>query len=199
MKNYFSLRALLLSVGVFCAGLAPPLKAAPLAIRARLTCFEGNVSIELVIQSRNKIKVDKGSLVTQDDSSFIVRNISASQLITITEITETDTLTSQFTVPVIDPLPITPPIVSSSAICAGSQPAALIALVGQDQTVDWYDSPTKGRMLAAGQLTYIPPKAGRYYAEARNQTLGCLGKSQRSEAVVTINRTLCPIVTIKRR
>ncbi|MBU1822168.1 MAG: hypothetical protein KKG00_11760 [Bacteroidetes bacterium] len=102
--------------------------------------------------------------------------------------------------PVIEPEPVLPPIVSRSTICENGGATTLKALVTEGQTVDWYDAPAGGSKLATGTTELTVAKAGNYYAESRSTTLTCLSANRvRSVGVVTSGKSLCPVVQVTRK
>ena len=52
--------------------------------------------------------------------------------------------------------------------------AELIASVGSDNTVNWYDSETGGNLLLANSNTLVVSELGTYYAEAVDEITGCV-------------------------
>ena len=170
-----------------------------ITLNARLACFEGNLTIELLITSKARIQVEGGALAMANDSSYVVSNLRAGQRIVILQIAPSSTIRRDYVVPVVEPKPLFQPLVSSSTACAGGQPAVLRAFVSEGQTADWYDARTGGRLLASGQVNYTTTKAGTYYAEARNPDLACLGVSSgRGTGTVILQRSLCPLVLVKK-
>jgi hypothetical protein len=172
----------------------------PISVDAKLACFGGNLSVEVLITSRDSLQVQGGTLVPVDDSNYLVKDIAAGDVIQIRQVTPTQTRLTNFLVPVIEPEPVLPPIVSRSTICGNGGTAILRALVMEGQTVDWYDAPTGGSKLATGTPELTVAKAGNYYAESRSTTLTCLSANrERSVGVVTSTKSLCPQVWVTRR
>jgi hypothetical protein len=168
-------------------------------IVAQLACFEGNPTVELLITTKDSIRVLAGMLQVLSDSVYLVSDIEAGQTIPIRQITPTDTNETNFLVPVIETGPVLPPIVSESTICTGNTPTVLRALAPEDQSVDWYDAPSGGNLLAQNTRELTVSKAGEYYAETRNIRLTCLGPSrERTVGVVRISQSLCPLVFVRR-
>jgi hypothetical protein len=198
VKKIFSLFAFLIQAGLLSVGFGQTLPQS-MTLDARIACFEGNPTIELLITSKARILVRGGTLTLANDSSYVVSNLSAGQNIDILQITPGDTIRRGYVVPVIEPIPLFQPLVSSSTVCAGGEPAVLLALVDDALTVDWYDAPTGGRLLASGQVTYSTSKAGTYYAESRDPGRACLGVSSgRGAGTVNLQRSLCPLVLLKK-
>lgn len=171
----------------------------PIAVDAKLACFEGNLSVEVLITSKDSLQVQGGTLVPVDDSNYLVKDVAAGDVIQIRQVIPTQTRLTNFLVPVIEPEPVLPPIVSRSTICENEGTTTLKALVTEGQTVDWYDSPAGGSRLATGTPELTVAKAGNYYAESRSTTLTCLSANrERSVGVVTSAKSLCPVVIVTR-
>ena len=79
-----------------------------------------------------------------------------------------------------------PVIVGDITTCAGDTIGPLTAIVESGQTIDWYDAPTGGNLLAAGTSTFTPSVPGTYYAEARIINNGCTSLT-RTPATLVIN------------
>ena len=139
MKKIFSLLTLALQGALLSAGFGQSLPQAP-KLDARLACFEGNPTVELLITSKARIQVRGGNLRKTNDSSYVVSSLTAGQRIDILQLIPGDTLRRAYVVPVIEPKALLQPLVSSSTTCAGSEPGMLRAFVGEGQTADWYDA-----------------------------------------------------------
>ncbi|GJM31499.1 MAG: hypothetical protein DHS20C18_05000 [Saprospiraceae bacterium] len=72
------------------------------------------------------------------------------------------------------------------AICAGVPLPSLNASAEMDQTVDWYDAPVGGNLLASASFAFSPPTAGTYYAETRHLFNGCVS-TERTPITLTVN------------
>lgn len=198
MKTIFSLFLLSWIGGLsgICYAQSP---FSPLQIAAQLACFEGNLSVELLIKSKGTLRTDIGTLVATSDSSYVLNGISAGQIVTLSQISGQDTLRTQRAVPVVETQPISPPLVSSRTVCAREPIGALQALLADGLAVDWYDSPVGGKLLASNQASFLPPGPGVYYAESRDAKLPCrtVG-SKRGVGTVMVVKSLCPIVLLKK-
>lgn len=168
-------------------------------VGAKLACFEGNLSIELLISSTDSIRVQGGTLVAQDDTSYVVRDIAAGQTVNIFQVTPAQTKELKYLVPEVEPDPLFPPLVSSSNVCAGVSSTQLLAFAAPGQTVDWYDAPVGGKLLASGQLELTVQESGKYYAQTRDPALTCRSaSSERSVGEVTFQKTLCPVMSFSK-
>jgi hypothetical protein len=74
----------------------------------------------------------------------------------------------------------------NKSICINQIIPPLTVTVGAGETADWYASSAGGTSLATGTLSYVPPAAGTYYAEARNIVAGCLSAT-RTAVILTIH------------
>lgn len=63
-----------------------------------------------------------------------------------------------------------------------------------DVTVDWYDAPAGGRLLAQGQLSYKPVSGGLFYAQARVSSTGCINTDRAVSRVEVTNK---PVVELE--
>lgn len=68
--------------------------------------------------------------------------------------------------------------------CEG-QLGSISAQVPADVTVDWYDAPSGGNLLAANSPSYMPGSTGVYYAEARSIFAPCVS-ANRAKIEVTV-------------
>lgn len=89
------------------------------------------------------------------------------------------------------------PLAVNQSTCEGQPIPPLIAFPKENETVDWYDKPTGGTLLAKGIIQYIPPNSGMYYAEARRLDSGCKSLS-RTPARLDIQRVMCVPITVKK-
>ncbi len=138
-------------------------------------------------------------MVTLNDSSYVIRNVSVGESIRILQLTPLGTRELRYLVPEIEPEPLFAPLVSSSVSCSASASATLQAFPSPAHTVDWYDAPVGGTLLASGKLTLAVSRAGTYYAETRDPTLPCRAtSSQRSSGTVTFQKVLCPTLLVSR-
>ena len=86
----------------------------------------------------------------------------------------------------------TPPVpVGSDSSRCGPGSLTLKVTVLTNESVDWYSQPTGGTVLLAGSTTYITPvltSTTTYYAEARNDSSGCVSTTRKA-----INAIIYPI------
>lgn len=67
-----------------------------------------------------------------------------------------------------------PPVSNGDVEICGEQQTAVISVeVEADETVNWYDAPMGGNLLAEGTTTYSPGAEGVFYAEAVKEGYSC--------------------------
>jgi sugar lactone lactonase YvrE len=85
------------------------------------------------------------------------------------------------------------PAVTNETTVIDSGYVTLIATPGTGVTIDWYDQPSNGTLILAGNTNYTTPVVANtthYYAEARNTTTGCISLSRTAVPVTVIYNTL---------
>jgi YVTN family beta-propeller protein len=87
----------------------------------------------------------------------------------------------------VNPLPAVPTNGSSTARC-GPGSGTFSATAGSGETIDWYNAPTGGSLVASAAPNYTVSVSSTttYYAQARNTTTGCVSAS-RIASTVTIS------------
>lgn len=70
-----------------------------------------------------------------------------------------------------------------------NEPLPILSVsVAAGTTVDWYDAPVNGMLLAENTLSFIPPGPGVYYAEARDINATCVSTNRLAiEVIETLN------------
>ncbi len=74
--------------------------------------------------------------------------------------------------------------------CSNAEKPLLTVTAGHDEIVNWYDAPSGGNLLMEDSLSYLPLKAGTFYAEAKN-IKGCTAGIR---TAVTYTSYLAPVV-----
>ncbi len=69
-------------------------------------------------------------------------------------------------------------------ICEGDPIPALTVMVPAGITVDWYDAPEGGSLLASNSASIVPDGAGTFYAEARHEINQCTSAVRTSVTLV---------------
>ncbi|GAA4323101.1 hypothetical protein GCM10023115_51610 [Pontixanthobacter gangjinensis] len=81
-----------------------------------------------------------------------------------------------------------PPVSGGNVVvCENESAPALRVNVPSDESVNWYDSETGGRLLAEGTKIYFPISSGIYYAEAYKTGFNCT-PGKRTAVELKINR-----------
>ncbi|WP_428654366.1 immunoglobulin domain-containing protein [Runella sp.] len=63
----------------------------------------------------------------------------------------------------------------NTVVCRGDTLPTIMASVGADNTVDWYDASTNGKVVKANSISFKPPHLGTYYAEGKSLlNVGCV-------------------------
>ncbi|CAM4215557.1 T9SS type B sorting domain-containing protein [Gillisia limnaea] len=69
--------------------------------------------------------------------------------------------------------PEAPRSLGNISICSNEDPQTLRVEAKPDETVNWYDALEGGNLLAEGSLSFLPPEAGTFYAEAVKNEFSC--------------------------
>ncbi len=69
--------------------------------------------------------------------------------------------------------PEAPRSLGNFSICTNEEPQTLRVEAKPDETVNWYDAPEGGNLLAEASTSYVPPAAGTFYAEAVKNDFSC--------------------------
>ncbi len=92
------------------------------------------------------------------------------------------------------PCPVVNPPLSGGdkTICAGDPLSSLTVSVGPGETVDWYLQPSLGIPLpnGIGTTSFVPPAAGTYFAQTRNDAIGCISQSRTPVSLLQQDRPL---------
>ena len=88
---------------------------------------------------------------------------------------------------------VNPPSGNDVSYCVGDPIPGISATVPSGQTVDWYDAPSGGNLLASSTTTYNPGAAGTYYAEAVEISSGCTSTTR---TPITVTAVDCSTVAI---
>ena len=83
-------------------------------------------------------------------------------------------------------IPLVPVSGGNKTICSNQPVSALTVSTGGGETADWYTASSGGTPVATGTLSFTPPEAGNWYAEARNVAAGCISPS-RTQLTMTIH------------
>jgi len=94
----------------------------------------------------------------------------------------------------INPNPAPPVSGGNVTACYNQLPATLVDIVPNGISVNWWDSPTGGILLAANSTTYTTSIPGIYYNEAQDPVTGCISTS-RTATSLTVNAGPSPVIT----
>ncbi|MEL7249297.1 MAG: gliding motility-associated C-terminal domain-containing protein [Bacteroidota bacterium] len=148
-------------------------------------------SVDLITTNGASVNANMGTVINTGAGTFSITDIPAGTDLTYTVF---DVTMSCPVGPLMVAAPdcscpmVNPPVSGGDqSICAGAPIPDLNVLVGNGETADWYDVPTGGTPLAQNTLTFTPPAAGTYFAEARNTTNNCVSER------ITISFTLNPL------
>ena len=157
-----------------------------------ITCSDDLLSYTVEITTTAaSITSTLGTAVAAGGDRYVISGIPAGQSVIITAIDENTNCQStlNITAPVCDCSIIVVAVPVSGGdqvVCVGDVIQPLTATVAENVTIDWYDSPDGGNLLAEETLTFLPTGAGVYYAEARNLINNCTSAS-RAAITVTVN------------
>ncbi|NJY63705.1 T9SS type B sorting domain-containing protein [Salinimicrobium sp. CDJ15-81-2] len=79
---------------------------------------------------------------------------------------------------IITGTPMAPVSLGDVTACRGDAIPALRVQILEDENVFWYDAPSGGNLIAAGNPNFIPEEAGTYYAETRKIKSECAASSR---------------------
>lgn len=138
-----------------------------------------------------EVSASQGSINQLSGQSWEITNIPSGQSIEITAGLSNLTCETVEDIPAPDcPCPqLNAPSASTSEfnICEGETVPFFTAETDPDYTINWYDAPTGGSLLAENTSTYQAPQAGTFYAETFDPLTQCSG-SERTAFTLNINR-----------
>ncbi|MDX1752602.1 MAG: T9SS type B sorting domain-containing protein [Salinimicrobium sediminis] len=85
---------------------------------------------------------------------------------------------------IITKTPRAPVSLGNVTACRGDAIPALRVQILEDEEVFWYDAPTGGNIIAAGNPNFVPEEAGTYYAETKKINADCAASNR---TAVTLN------------
>ena len=145
---------------------------------------ESTKEIEISVENTNVIEPDFGALLDMGANRFLIFDVPLQQDLTLNigcrqEEVITDLACNCIAVEVAPPVALQDTVNS----CPG-EPVELIAMVPGTATIDWYDAPRGGNLIAAGIPSISVADQGDYYAEARSLENGCLSRTRTSVTLV---------------
>jgi gliding motility-associated-like protein len=143
-------------------------------------------SVNIVINDADNITVSEGSITNNGGGSFTIDGIDVNNNLTVSAVNTATGCTDDIiveapecTCPTIDP-----PVSNGNVqICDGDPLPTLSVSVNPGETVDWYDAPMGGNLLALGSTSFTPPAPGTYYAETVQIVSGCISLSRTAVSV----------------
>ena len=146
----------------------------------------------------NDIRPSSGAVIANFDGSYTLAGV---RLDTVLVLTLTNSITACDTVVNIQPptcscdiIAVAPAVSGGDAtICEGETIPQLTATVDNGLTVDWYDGPTGGNLLASSTTVFTPANGGTFYAESRNTRNDCTSDI-RTPVSLTVN--VLPSITL---
>jgi hypothetical protein len=133
------------------------------------------------------------SLIPNGGNSFTIVNIPVGVAVqVISKFTTTGCASSLGIMKAACPCPVVHPPVSGGdlTICAGDPIPKLTVSVNPGETVDWYLEPSLGAPLSYGinTNTITPQAPGTYYAQTRNDAIGCISSMRTPVALFEKSR-----------
>ena len=141
------------------------------------------------VTDASSISLNEGTLVSNGNDSYMVVNIPLELSLMITLVNEETGCTYERTILPADCNCETQNIQAPRsngdvAYCLGSPIPTISVTVQPGETVDWFDAPTGGNLLANDTLMFTPPAPGTYYAETDVELNDCFSTT-RTPIVVT--------------
>ena len=146
----------------------------------------------------NLVEVSEGNMAVATGGTRRIEMIPVENSVTITLTNQATSCVRTITIdpPKCDCELVEVPLAlkgEDQSICVGDPIPSLTATVEGGFTVDWYDDPFSGNLLASGTSTYTSSVAGTFYAEARSLENGCTSASR---VGVTLSINELPMITI---
>lgn len=154
-------------------------------VEGSTACAEDLLSYSIrFFTDADSVSVSAGVLRNEGGRQYEVVDIPANRSINITAMFKATgcktVLSAQQPDCTCDNIVVGSPMIATSTqtICAGEPFPVFTATVGANETVDWYNAPFGGNVLASGTLTFQPSEAGTYFAETRRSDTGCVSGSR---------------------
>lgn len=168
---------------------------------ASTTCGTGNSTYSVSINSTGTVtvKFPAGTNLT-GSGVYTIANVPAGQNLVLTAIQNGCSKDTVITAPDCGCTPETPlALAANVGICADASipNPTFTAIVGANTTVDWYDAPIGGNLLASNTLAYTAPAAGTYYVQARSTAQGCNGEINAVRLPVVLSISPKPVFSVQ--
>lgn len=165
------------------------------------TCGSGNSTYTVVISSNGTVVVKSPSGPSLTGSGvYTITNVPAGQNLVLTTTLDGCSKDTTITSPNCSCIPETPlALAANVGICedASIPNPTFTAIVGPNTTVDWYDAPVSGNLLASNTLTYTAPTAGTYYLQAKSTAQGCNSETNAIRLPVVLSISPKPIFSVQ--
>lgn len=144
-------------------------------------------TVTVLFSDTDNLTINEGTLVDNGGDSFTISGIDINNDLVITASNSTCSDDFTITAPDCNCPGVTAPVSNGDeSICEGEAIPAIGVTVGAGETADWYDAATGGNLLQSDATLWIPPGAGTYYAETREEATGCISTT-RTPVTITIN------------
>ncbi|MEZ5039338.1 MAG: SdrD B-like domain-containing protein [Saprospiraceae bacterium] len=150
--------------------------------------------VDINVINADNVTASAGIVLNNGNGSFTIGAIPNGSDVVITAINTATTCQKELTIssPTCRCPDLDAPInEGDKAVCFGETlPVLTVSLSNNasNLTVDWYDAPTAGNLLAAGTLSYTPTTAGTFYTETRKTDSDC-----KSAARTPVSLTIHPL------
>ena len=153
---------------------------------------DSNDTYEVTFETdADDIQTDFGVALNTVGLEYIVSNIPVNQPLlltlgsTVTGCITSATITPETNCDECQNITVDPAThIGDFGFCPGDPIPSISVTVNAGESVNWYDAPTGGNEVASGTVAFTPTTPGTYYAEAFEETFGCLSTSRTAVTVV---------------
>jgi len=161
----------------------------PTLVSAIPTCAASLLTYDVVLQisDASTLQVNTGMITNNGNGNFTISGIPTGTDLMYTAFNANNTcsLGPEIIASPLCPCPMVgTPMVSDTMICEGAPIPTLTAVVGMNETTDWFDAPNAGNLLLSNSLDFTPTQDGTYFVETRNTINNCVGP-RRSVTITT--------------
>ena len=152
-------------------------------------------SVSILLASGDSLTANSGTLQMNTSTNYTISDIDVMDNLVITLFDNTTGCTNGFTITAPSCIcdEVLPPVnIGNYAVCEGADFPEIGAAFGSGQTIDWYDLPIGGNLVAQGMVTFTPDSLGTYYAESRLVENGCTSDAR---TAVTLSENDLPALT----
>ncbi len=133
-------------------------------------------NLSVLLSTGDSLAASTGTIVMNTTTNYTISDIDVADSIRITLFDNTTNCENSFwvTAPTCTCDFIIPPVnLETFSTCEGAPLPEIGATVNAGLTIDWYDQPIGGNLVAEGTLAFTPDSLGIYYAESRSTENGC--------------------------